>query len=209
MEEFLQLYKAAPPAPHPAVPTARTGAGAQGPWAGSQLLGAQPSPARQRQELHGVAQDNNPPGFSCSLLSCPAMLPSLLSSAPRCSPLERLWFPGRAQDTGEGSVILSGGAGTRAMVVVSTGAEQTVPIRINPHPSCWSGLLRSLPPPPYGTAVPNTGTSLQFTVPAETLRSKNPKQRLLWCSLPFQGEQGWWEQFSVPRDESRRGHMGA
>lgn len=188
MEEFLQLYKAAPPAPHPAVPTARAGAGAQGHQAGSRLLGAQPSPARWRQELHGGAQGNNTPGFSCSLLSCPPkalkspqLCTSLLPPVPALVSRECSGHRGRQR-------YPEGWQAQGAVVVVSTGAEQTVPIRINPHPSCWSGLLCSLPPPPYGTAVPNTGASLQFPVPAETPRSKNPKQRLLWCSLPFQGE---------------------
>lgn len=39
----------------------------------------------------------------------PARLSSLPSSAPLCSPLYQLWFPGSGQDTGEGSVILRGG----------------------------------------------------------------------------------------------------
>lgn len=161
--------------------------------------------------------------LGCLPLLLPPLVPPPRShtrgpgSAPRFSPGPRAPFPAGALDKGAGAQARAaprhhpeGGEQAKgAMRAVSTGAEQTVAIRINPHPSCWTGLLCTPPPSPYGTAVRNAGASLQFPAPAETLRSKNPKQRLFWCSLPFQGERGWWEQFSVPCDESPRGHMGA
>lgn len=62
-------------------------------------------------------------------LKCPQLCTSLLP--PVSALVSREWSGHRGRQR-----YPEGWQAQGAMVVVSTGAEQTVPIRINPHPSC-------------------------------------------------------------------------
>lgn len=214
VEEFLQFYKAAPPAsPATRLPRspARAGTGAEEPrgqcrsrW-GSLV---KPGQGRGRSCAGEVQGDNHPRTSPTPAPSSCAPLPPQGSQVSHvrpqlCAlllPWDQAFVPSEVSgqkgrhtlESGRADLLLGiiprGEQEKGVMIVVSTGVEQTVPIRINPHPFHWTGLLCTPPPLPYSTAVPNTGASLQFLVPAETPSSKNPKQKLFWCSLPFQGE---------------------
>lgn len=65
----------------------------------------------------------------------------------------------------------------------SAGAERTAPIRINPHPFYWAGLF------PTSTRCCTAQRHEPRGHPCRgAASSKNPKQRLSQCCLPFQGE---------------------
>lgn len=148
------------PAPRPGQgPEQRDPVGNRGPW------GAQRSPGRGGgRSWRGEAQGNNHPRVSPAPSSRPPppdgsrISHARPRSAPRCSPGTRRSLPvgavGRrggtqrraAQHTRSSALSPGGERAKGATVVVPTGAEQTVPIRIKPHPSRWTGLLRTPPP---------------------------------------------------------------
>lgn len=143
------------PAPRPGQgPEQRDPVGNRGPW------GAQRSPAGAEA---GAGEGRHRAITTLALLPLPPLVlppPTALGSPTRGPALRPaappapaahcpwgLWVEGGARhSTPAPRRYPQGERAKGATVVVPTGAEQTVPIRINPHPSCWTGLLRTPPP---------------------------------------------------------------
>lgn len=221
MEEFLQFYKAASPAfPATRLPRspARAGAGAEGPRgqcrSGWGSLG-KPGQGRGRSCAGEVQGDNHPRASPTPAPSSRAPLPpqgSQVSHArPQLCALLLPWDQAFVPSEGSGQkgrhtlecgradlllgIIPRGEQEKGAMTVVSTGVEQTVPIRINPHPFRWTGLLRTPPPLPYSTAVPNTGASRSSWFLLRRRAPKIPNKSSSGAPCPSKGSEDGGNNF--------------